>query len=142
MKRLLHRTQLGLHLPMLLVAFLFLAPLLWMLSTAFKSPEDIINGLGALRWVPRPITTENFTYVLGKAEEFPVWRWTGNSLFISFAVTELVRDSAPNVLRQRRAGTQLAKLHDAVRRVLCNAGFGVMVTKLKGWSTAPGGMPD
>src|SRR5213082_744018 len=90
MRRLLYRSQMALHFPMLLMAFLFLAPLLWMLSTAFKSPEDIINGLGALRWVPRPITTENFTYVLGKAEEFPVWRWTGNSLFISFAVTALV----------------------------------------------------
>jgi multiple sugar transport system permease protein len=90
MKRLLDRTQIALHLPMLVVAFLFLAPLLWMLSTAFKSPEDIINGLGALRWLPRPVTTENFTYVLGKAEEFPVWRWTGNSLLISFAVTALV----------------------------------------------------
>jgi multiple sugar transport system permease protein len=90
MKRLLYRTQIALHLPMLVVAFLFLAPLLWMLSTAFKSPEDIINGLGALRWLPRPVTTENFSYVLGKAEEFPVWRWTGNSLFIAIAVTALV----------------------------------------------------
>ena len=90
MRRLLSRSQIALHVPMLVVAFLFVAPLLWMLSTAFKSPEDIINGLGALRWVPRPITTENFAYVLGKAEEFPVWRWTGNSLLISFAVTALV----------------------------------------------------
>jgi multiple sugar transport system permease protein len=90
MRRLLDRTQIALHLPMLVVAFLFLAPLLWMLATAFKSPEDIINGLGALRWLPRPVTTENFSYVLGKAEEFPVWRWTGNSLLVSFAVTALV----------------------------------------------------
>jgi multiple sugar transport system permease protein len=90
MRRVIHRSQLWLHLPMLVVAFLFLAPLLWMLSTAFKSPDDIIKGLGALRWLPRPTTTENFTYVLGKAEEFPVWRWTGNSLLISFAVTALV----------------------------------------------------
>src|SRR4029079_8198212 len=90
MRRLLSRSQIALHVPMLIVAFLFMAPLLWMLSTAFKSPEDIINGLGALRWVPRAVTTENFAYGLGKAEEFPVWRWTGNSLLISFAVTALV----------------------------------------------------
>src|SRR5438045_6804115 len=90
MKRLLVRAQLGLHLVMLGVAGLFLAPLLWMLATAFKSPEDIIQGLGALRWVPRPVTTANFVYVLGKTEEFPVWRWTGNSVFISLAVTALV----------------------------------------------------
>jgi multiple sugar transport system permease protein len=89
-KRLLMRTQPWLHLPMLGVAFLFLAPLLWMLATAFKSPDDIIKGLGAMRWLPEPVTTENFRYVLGKAEEFPVWRWTGNSLFIALAVTALV----------------------------------------------------
>ena len=90
MRTLLRRVQPHLHLPMLLIAFLFLAPLLWMLSTAFKSPEDIITGLGAMRWLPRPFTTENFQNVLGKAEEFPIWRWTGNSLFISLAVTVLV----------------------------------------------------
>ena len=90
MKRLLHRTQIGLHLPLLLVAFLFLAPILWMLATAFKSPDDIIVGLGALRWLPRPFTFENFRTVLAKTEEFPIWRWTGNSVFISLAVTALV----------------------------------------------------
>jgi multiple sugar transport system permease protein len=90
MAALFRRSQLWLHLPMLLAAFLFLAPLLWMLATAFKSPDDIIRGLGALRWLPRPITTENFVNVLGKTEEFPIWRWTGNSVFISLAVTLLV----------------------------------------------------
>ena len=90
MRTLLRRAQPHLHLPMLLIAFLFLAPLLWMLSTAFKSPDDIIAGLGALRWLPRPFTLENFHNVLGKAEEFPIWRWTGNSVIISLAVTALV----------------------------------------------------
>jgi multiple sugar transport system permease protein len=84
------KAQPWLHLPMLLIAFLFLAPLLWMISTAFKSPEEIIAGLGALRWLPRPATTANFVNVLGKTEEFPIWRWTGNSVLISLAVTALV----------------------------------------------------
>ena len=84
------RFQWWLHLPMFVVAFLFLAPLLWMLSTAFKSPDDIIKGLGNLRWLPNPVTTENFTNVLAKVEEFPIWQWTGNSVFISFAATALV----------------------------------------------------
>lgn len=79
-----------LHLTLLLLAFLFVAPLLWMLSTALKTPEDIISGLGALRWLPQPVTLENFRNVLGKTEEFPVWRWTFNSVFVSLAVTALV----------------------------------------------------
>jgi multiple sugar transport system permease protein len=90
MKRELRSAQPWLHLPMLLVAFLFLAPLLWMVSTAFKTPEEIITGLGALRWLPRAPTTANFVSVLGKTEEFPVWRWTANSVLISTAVTALV----------------------------------------------------
>lgn len=84
------RTQWWLHLPMAIVALLFLGPLLWMLSTSFKSPEDIIAGLGALRWWPDPFTLENFTGVLGKIEEFPVWQWMSNSVFISLAATALV----------------------------------------------------
>jgi multiple sugar transport system permease protein len=75
---------------MMAAALLFLAPLVWMLTTAFKEPDDIIRGLGALRWLPDPPTTANFVTVLAKAEEFPVWRWTANSLFISLAATALV----------------------------------------------------
>ena len=86
----LRRGQWGLHILMLLAAFLFAAPLLWMLSTALKAPADIINGLGTARWLPNPITLENFQNVLAKTEEFPIWRWTGNSLLISLAVTLLV----------------------------------------------------
>jgi multiple sugar transport system permease protein len=90
MRIFLRRFQVGLHLPMLLVAILFLAPLLWMISTAFKAPADIISGLGSAQWIPQPTTTENFRNVLGKAEEFPIWRWTANSLFVSLSVTFLV----------------------------------------------------
>ncbi|MBW3624567.1 MAG: carbohydrate ABC transporter permease [Armatimonadetes bacterium] len=90
MRSFLRRAQLELHLPMLALAFLFLAPLLWMVATALKTPEDIISGLGALRWVPQPVTFENFRSVLAKTEEFPVWRWTFNSVFVSLAVTALV----------------------------------------------------
>jgi len=90
MRGFLRRAQPFLHLPMMLMAVLFLAPLVWMLTTSFKSPEDIIKGLGAMQWLPQPVTTENFVDVLSKAEGYPVWRWMGNSLFISLAVTLLV----------------------------------------------------
>lgn len=86
----LEKSQIGLHILLLVAAFLFAAPLLWMLATAFKQPEDIINGLGTASWWPHPATAANFQNVLGKTEEFPIWRWTGNSLFISCAVTLLV----------------------------------------------------
>lgn len=90
MKAWLRHAQPFQHLLLILAALIFVAPLFWMVATAFKSPTDIIAGLGTARWIPNPATTENFTNVLAKVEEFPVWRWTANSLFISLAVTLLV----------------------------------------------------
>jgi len=90
MVTLVRRSQLGLHLLLLAAALLFLAPLLWMIATAFKSPDEIVRGLGAARWLPRDPTGANFARVLRNAEEFPVWRWTFNSAFVSLSVTGLV----------------------------------------------------
>jgi multiple sugar transport system permease protein len=73
-----------------LATLLFLVPLLWMVSTSLKSPADIISGLSSLRWWPSPATLVNYKYILGRVEEFPVWRWTANSFLVSFGVTGLV----------------------------------------------------
>ena len=64
------------YLLLLLFCVVFVAPFAWMISTSLKSPSDIISGLGALRWLSHPATLENYRYILGRAEEFPVWRWT------------------------------------------------------------------
>jgi len=86
----LRRSQLGLHLLLLAAAVFFLAPMLWMISTSLKTPEEIVRGLSTAQWLPHPATAANFTRVLRNAEEFPVWRWTFNSLFVSLAVTAVV----------------------------------------------------
>ncbi len=82
--------QVPLHLVLLLTTALFVAPLVWMLSTSLKTPGDIISGLGALRWLPHPASAVNYRQVLANVEEFPVWRWTGNSVFVALAATLLV----------------------------------------------------
>jgi multiple sugar transport system permease protein len=82
--------RLALHAAMAGAALLFLAPLAWMVATAFKSPEEIISGLGTGRWLPQEATWANFGYILARAAEAPIARWTANSLFISLAVTVLV----------------------------------------------------
>jgi multiple sugar transport system permease protein len=86
----LRRAQLWLHIPIMALALLFLAPLVWMVATSLKTPGDIISGLGALRWWPHPFTLVNYTNTLANVQEFPVWRWMDNSLFISLSVTVLV----------------------------------------------------
>lgn len=90
MKKFLRERQPFHHILMAIIALLFIAPLIWMLSTAFKRPDDIINSMGTVSWWPHPFTLENFKIDISKAEEFPIWRWTGNSLFISLAITFLV----------------------------------------------------
>jgi ABC-type glycerol-3-phosphate transport system permease component len=76
-----------LHLLLALVALLFLAPLLWMLVTAFQVAGRHHRGVGRAPVAPPAGHAENFQGVLGKVEEFPIWRWTGNSVFISLART-------------------------------------------------------
>ncbi len=90
MTRFFSRSQLWLHLVLAIAALLFLAPVLWMLATSLKTPGDIMGGIGALRWLPHPLTTTNYVEDFKNVEEFPIWRWTGNSLFISLAATALV----------------------------------------------------
>lgn len=67
-------------------AVLFLAPVVWMVSTAFKTDRDIF---GPPHWVPRPVTMSNFTSLASKREEAPILRWVANSLFVSGAVVGL-----------------------------------------------------
>jgi multiple sugar transport system permease protein len=84
------RFQPQLHIPLLIAAVFFLGPLVWMLATSLKSPDDIIKGLGALQWIPRPFTMENYRTVVERAESYPIYLWTRNSVFISAMVTLLV----------------------------------------------------
>ena len=47
-----------LHLVLISMSLLFLIPLLWMISTSLKTPEQIF--LGEVKWIPEPIAFENF----------------------------------------------------------------------------------
>lgn len=70
-----------------LVALFFLAPLLFMLSTAFKPSSEVVDP--NLTLLPRDPTTESFTTILG-APQTPVLQWFLNSLIAATAQTVLV----------------------------------------------------
>lgn len=55
MKLLLRLTR---HLIMIYFSILFLMPILWMISTSLKTPEQIFSA--GLRWIPNPIAFENY----------------------------------------------------------------------------------
>ena len=61
-----------------LLALLFLFPLLVMLSTAFKTPGDVFSAPPSL--LPTDWTMDNFAEAF---EQIPVWRYLGNTLFVS-----------------------------------------------------------
>lgn len=68
-------------------AILFIGPILLIIITAFKPDSEIVHFNGIL---PKQITTANFTEILGNAEEIPIFRWFGNSVFISSSIALLV----------------------------------------------------
>ena len=65
----------------------FVMPLLFLLVTSFKPDAEILHYGGL---VPRHPTLGNFREVLGNPEEIPIFRWFGNSVFISTCVSLLV----------------------------------------------------
>lgn len=58
----------------LTVAALWSAPFIWMVSTSFKFPADVLTE--SIEWIPRRVTFDNYIKVF----EFPIVRWTFNSL--------------------------------------------------------------
>jgi multiple sugar transport system permease protein len=77
----------GLVMFMALFATLMAAPLIWMLSTSFKSTNEMASR--DLNVIPRNPTTEGFTSILG-ADQTPVLRWFFNSMLAATLHTILV----------------------------------------------------
>ena len=77
----------GVVLAMGLLAVLIAAPLLWMLSTAFKTETEVARR--GLNIFPSDPTGENFTSILG-ADQTPVARWFFNSMLSATLHTILV----------------------------------------------------
>jgi len=70
-----------------LLALLFLAPLLWMVSTSLKSTSEVSQA--ELSFLPQNPTTEGYSTILG-APQTPVAQWFLNSMVAATAQTLLV----------------------------------------------------
>lgn len=73
---------------LILLTVIFVAPLLWMVSTSFKTNEDA-TAL-PLSWLPRPFTFDAYKTVLSAGSATPVLRWFLNSLVVGVANSVLV----------------------------------------------------
>src|SRR6476646_473142 len=70
-----------------LLGVLWLAPVLWMISTALKREGTILQY--PIQWIPpaRNLTLENFRLIV---DNFPVFRWYLNDLITAGSATLLV----------------------------------------------------
>jgi multiple sugar transport system permease protein/sn-glycerol 3-phosphate transport system permease protein len=74
--------KVALHLLLVLLCLLTIFPLLWMVSTAFKAPEEIFTP--QMNLLPTSPTVQNFPEAF---ERQPVGRWLLNSIVIAIAIT-------------------------------------------------------
>ena len=66
------------------IALLFLAPLLWVVLTSFKTFNEIFSG--EVRWLPEEWSLVNYRQAI---EDYPLWTWMKNSLIVTGAVLVL-----------------------------------------------------
>ena len=81
-------TVLASYLALIALTVVFVAPLVYMASTAFKSNQEATRIEPT--WVPREPTTEPFNAILSRSEQTPVFRWFLNSMIAAIGQALLV----------------------------------------------------
>ena len=94
----------------LAVAALWIMPFVWMISTSFKYPGDVMTA--EIEWLPRRFTFQNYIDIFTK---YNVWRWTLNSVIVVFASTFLC------VLSGALAGYALARHEFSRQESFCSS---------------------
>jgi multiple sugar transport system permease protein len=88
---------------LILVTLVFLAPLLWMFSTSFKTNPDSTNW--PLTWIPPEFSVSGYVEIFNATAANPVLRWFANSMIAALAHTALVLATAAP------AAYALARMH-------------------------------
>ncbi len=73
---------------LILLALIFISPLVFMLVTSFKTRSDAVSTPPV--WWPSPFSTDAYETVLGAGTETPVLRWFLNSMLAAAAHAALV----------------------------------------------------
>ena len=76
------------YVALLLITLVFVAPLLWMLSTSFKTNPETTQW--PLSWIPREFSVEGYRELFNATSETPVLRWFVNSMIAATAHAVLV----------------------------------------------------
>lgn len=108
-------SNIALYVVLFALMLFFLAPLFWMLSTAFKPFQEVLQS----NWLPRQPTLENFSNIFSDPS-IPVYRWFINSVGIAAAFTLL------SLLIDAMAGYAYARLEFPGRNLI----FGLLLATL------------
>jgi len=73
---------------LIIISLIFIAPLLWMLSTSFKTNPETTQW--PLSWIPRQFSVEGYRELFNPTSETPVLRWFLNSMIAATAHAVLV----------------------------------------------------
>lgn len=103
---------------LLLLTVIFIAPLLWIVSTSFKTNND--STALPLSWQPHPVTTAAYRTVLTTSSQTPVLQWFFNSLLAGAINAVLV------VTVDALAAYALARMAFRGRRIV----FGTVIATL------------
>jgi multiple sugar transport system permease protein len=98
------------YIVLILLTLAFIAPLLWMLSTSFKTNPDTTRE--PLTWIPPAFSIEGYREIFNATSETPVLRWFANSLLASLAHAVLVLVTAAP------AAYALARMHFRGKRLM------------------------
>ena len=96
------------------IAVLWALPFVWMVSTSFKYPSDVMTA--DIEWLPHRVTLDNYLKVF----EYPVVRWGLNSIIQAGISTTLC------VLAGAMAGYALARMRFPGRGLI----FGIFLASL------------
>ncbi|MEA2519916.1 MAG: multiple sugar transport system permease protein [Chloroflexota bacterium] len=107
--------QLLTYVVLIILAVLFIAPLVWMISTSLKAGAAVFTDTG---WIPENPSFENFETIFGS--DFPVISWFITSLMTSLIGTVLV------VILTSMSGYAFARMDFPGKRIL----FGLLIATL------------
>ena len=103
---------------LLLLTLMFVAPLLWMLSTSLK-PNPATTAL-PLHWVPEQFSGEGYSTILNSGSQSPALIWFLNSMIAGLAHTALI------LITASMAAYALARMEFRGRSIL----FGAIISTL------------
>lgn len=98
----------------LAVAYIWILPFVWMVSTSFKLPGEVMTQ--TIEWIPRHWTLQNYVVVFQK----PIFRWLWNSMFVTTVIT------LASIFLGSAAGYALARMNFPGKNVL----FMLLLTSL------------